>query len=192
MNLSKTILLFALLLGGRLSYGQGTVSYGTVHEGDTIPYVMLRSVYVIPPKTFTSKRERKQYERLVKKVKKVYPMAKTAKALLNEYATQIDSVETRKQEKKFYKMVEKELVAEYQDDIKDMTMSEGRILIKLIDRETSDTSYELIQELRSKFTAFFWQGLARVFGQDLKSQYDPEGADREIEMIVLQIEAGLI
>ena len=85
-----------------------------------------------------------------------------------------------------------ELLAEFDDDIRTMTTTQGRILIKLIDRETDNTSYEIVQEFRGSFTAFFWQGLSRVFGHDLKSRYEPHGEDEEIENIIQLIEAGMI
>ena len=72
-------------------------------------------------------------------------------------------------------MAEAELRAEFEAEVKDLTISQGRILVKLIDRQTGETSYELVKDLRGSFVAFVWQGMARLFGQDLKSNYDPDG-----------------
>ena len=88
------------------------------------------------------------------------------------------------------KQVEKELLDEYEDDLKKLTITQGRILIKLVDRETGATSYELVKELRGSFSAFFWQAFARIFGSTLKAEYDPYGEDRLIEEIVLLIDNG--
>lgn len=88
------------------------------------------------------------------------------------------------------KQVEQELLVEFEDDLKQLTITQGRILIKLVDRETGSTSYELVKELRGTFSAFFWQTLARLFGSNLKSVYDPYGEDRLIEEIIFLIDRG--
>lgn len=165
---------------------------GTVYEGDTIASITLNTHKHIERRTWKSQRARKRYTRLAKKVKKVYPYAKLAGIKLDQYAQQLENVETEKERKAFYKMVEAELREEYEGELKKLTISEGRILVKLIDRETGNSSYRLVQDLRGKFSAFFWQGLARVFGQNLKSSYDPDGEDKHIEFIILQIEAGVL
>jgi hypothetical protein len=187
-------LLLTLVLAG---FGQSqpsreVVTRSAVHNGDTIPLIVLKPTYVWEKRTWKSRRQQKKYEKLKKKVVKVYPYAKLAGKKLREYASILDTVQTERQKKKFYKQIEEELKQEYGADLKKLTMSEGRILIKLIDRETGDTSYELVEDLRGQFTAFFWQSFARLFGHNLKTNYDPSGADREIEFIVQQIEAGYI
>jgi hypothetical protein len=88
------------------------------------------------------------------------------------------------------KELEQQLLREYKDDIKKLTISEGRILLKLIDREARRTSYALIKEFRGGFSAFFWQSIARIFGGDLKVEYDPYGEDKVLEHIVMLIEIG--
>ena len=88
------------------------------------------------------------------------------------------------------KKVEKDVFAEYEDDMRDMTITQGRLLIKLIDRETQNTSYTLIKDYRGKFSAAFWQGIARIFGTNLKEEYDPYGDDVLIESIIQEIDAG--
>ena len=133
-----------------------------------------------------------RFVKLQKKVVKVYPFAHMASLKLEEYAVELAEVTSKKEKKKFYKQIEKEIVEEYEGELRKLTISEGRILIKLLDRETGNTSYYLVEELRGRFSAFFWQGLARIFGHNLKSNYDPEGADRDIEFIVQRIETGRI
>ena len=86
--------------------------------------------------------------------------------------------------------MEKDVFAEYEDDMREMTITQGRLLIKLIDRETQNTSYELIRDYRGKLTAAFWQGIARIFGTNLKEKYDAYGEDMLIELIILDIDAG--
>lgn len=168
----------------------GHLFYATVVDGDTVPVVFMNTYYVWERRTFTSKKEEKKYNRLQRYVKIVYPYAKKANELLAKYENEIAAEEDPRKRKKYYKKVEEELLAEYGDDMKEMTTTQGRILIKLIDRETERTSYELVKEFRSGMTAFFWQGIARVFGQDLKSEYNPSEEDKYIEEIVLAIEQG--
>jgi hypothetical protein len=135
-------------------------------------------------------RFQKRYFRLEKKVLKVYPYASAAAKLMEEYDAHLGELETEKERKKYLKEAEKELKAEFEGDIRNMTISEGLILIKLIDRETGDTSYDLIQELKGSFSAFIWQGVARLFGSNLKQEYDPVEEDILIEEIVRRIENG--
>jgi len=84
------------------------------------------------------------------------------------------------------------MFAKYEDDLKKLTMTQGRILLKLVDREIGNTSYNLVKEYRGSISAAFWQGIARLFGSNMKAEYDPKGEDAEIEEIVQLIEAGII
>lgn len=169
-----------------------TVVPATVDNGDTIAYIKLEPVQVHQRRTWKSRKRYNQYLRLQKKVVKVYPFARLASQKLEEYAEELANVESDKEKRKFYKQIEREIKAEYEGELRNLTVSEGRILIKLLDRETGNTSYDLVEELRGKFSAFFWQSAARIFGHNLKSQYDPLGADKEIEFIVQRIERGEI
>lgn len=191
-------LFVCFMLGAlQLSYAQGDGAKGIIMvaeviDGDTFPMRYLPSVTIVEEKRFKNDFDRRKWERLKRNVKKVYPYAKLAGSLLDKYQVQLDSVETERQRKKYFKLIEKELKAEFDDDIRDMTTTQGRILVKLIDRETGNSSYEIVQEFRGNITAFFWQGLSKMFGQDLKSRYDPYGEDAEIESIIYLIEAGAI
>ncbi|OFX32008.1 MAG: hypothetical protein A2W90_08015 [Bacteroidetes bacterium GWF2_42_66] len=161
-------------------------------DGDTIVYREIPPVYVYPRSDFRSKRYEKQYWRLVQKVKKVYPYAKKANELLLQYTEQYEATQDKRLRRKYVKQAEEALFGEYGPQLKKLTISEGRILIKLIDRQTGSNSYELIQDLKGGLVAFFWQGVARVFGNDLKSEYDPEVEDRIIEEIIFYIDAGIL
>ena len=168
----------------------GQVLRTTVLEnGDTIPVAVLADAEISAPRVFKSAAEERRYRSLEKKVRKVYPYAKLAGEKLREYEDELSKIESERKKKKFYKKVERELKAEFGDELTKLTVGQGRILIKLIDRETGDTSYELVSELRGSFSAFFWQGLARIFGHNLKSNYDPDGEDRLIEEIVQRIKS---
>lgn len=163
-----------------------------IADGDTIPLVDLRPITITDFRVDRTKREQRKWDRMMTRVVKVYPYAKVAGELMNEYERQLDALQTKKQRNEYLDMAEAELKQEFEGEIRDMTVREGYILIKLIDRQTGDTSYELIRELKSGFTAFMWQAVARLFGSNLKDQYDPEGDDRLIEEIVAMIEAGEI
>jgi hypothetical protein len=160
-------------------------------EGDTIPHIYIKPVLVTPGR-FKSHHDVRKYWRLARKVKKVYPFAQKAAKLLQEYDAFYMQTDDPKKRRQFVKQVEKELFDEYGPQLKKLSLSEGRILIKLIDRETHRTSYELVKDLKGGLTAFFWQGVAKVFGNDLKNEYDPETEDRMIEEIIFFIEMGVI
>lgn len=166
------------------------VVYATMIDGDTIPVVYLSEHKVFSFKPYKSKREEKRMTRLMLNVKKVYPYAKIAGMKLKEYEVILEGVEDKKTRKKIMKQAEDELDAEFGDDLRNLTFSQGKILIKLVYRETGSSSYDLVAELRGKFRAFFWQAFARIWGFNLKNGYDPAGDDRDIEFIVQMIEAG--
>jgi hypothetical protein len=160
-------------------------------QGDTIPVVTLRMVNITEERIFSSGREQRQWSKLKRDVAKVYPYSKVASHKLREYNSKMEGL-TSAQQKKMLKQAEKELFAEFEDDIKGMTLNQGRILIKLIDRETGNTSYALVEDLRGSFQAFFWQSIARIFSTNLKSAYNPyqNKEDRLIEDIITSIEDG--
>ena len=161
-----------------------------VIDGDTLWVADLDEVYIFPTKKFKNRRERRRYTRLIYNVKKAYPWAKLAGEKLSEVEVHLISLKTEKEQKDYMKLVEKELLKDYKEDLKKLTITQGRILIKLVDRQTGDTSYELVKELRGNISAVFWQTLARLFGSNLKSVYDADGEDRLIEEIVVLIENG--
>jgi hypothetical protein len=174
-----------------ISYTQDIyVARAVVIDGDTLWVAELDEVYIFPTKKFKNRRERRRYTRLIYNVKKAYPWAKLAGEKLAEVEVHLLSLETEKEQKAYMKQVEQELLKDYKDDLKKLTITQGRILIKLVDRETGDTSYELVEDLRGKLSAIFWQALARLFGSNLKSVYEPEGEDHLIEEIVVLIENG--
>lgn len=167
------------------------VTRATVMDGDTIPLIQLKEVAIFPPLNFDNRRERRRFNKLVKHIKKVYPYAKLASIKLKEYEKKMKGKNEREQ-KQLIKQAEKEIRNEFEGDLKKLTFTQGRILLKLIDRETGNTSYHLVEDLRGKFLAFFLQSFARIFGYNLKKEYDPDGRDANIELIVLMIENGAI
>jgi hypothetical protein len=157
-----------------------------VDGNDTILVQNLRPVLVFAWQTRPDRKTR----RLIRNVKKAYPYAQLASMKLHAYNEKLKAAKTDRERKRLMRKAEKELKKEYGDDLKKLTFTQGHILLKLIDRETGETSYELVEELRGKFTAFFWQSFARIFGFNLKRDYDPDGEDRKIEQIVQLIENG--
>lgn len=165
---------------------------GKIIEGDTIPFVDLNSVIVFPPVVFENRREVARYDKLVYNVRKVYPYAKIAELKLDHFKKVMDTIPTEKAKKAYIKKAEKELEDQFGEQIRALTYSQGKILIKLIYRQTGASSYEIVKELRGSFSAFIWQTLAKLFGYDLKTGYDPAGEDQSIERIVQMIESGSI
>jgi len=163
---------------------------GKILDGDTVPLVEIKSVFVYPPYEFKNRRQEHRYSRLVYNIQKVYPYAKMAGQKLDELQLVMDTITGEKERKRFAKEAEKQLEDEFGDDLRDLTFSQGKILLKLIYRQTGNSSFELVEELRGKFTAFVWQTLASIFGYNLKTGYDPNGEDRQIEEIILLIDQG--
>ena len=165
---------------------------GFIKEGDTIIHKNIKEVVIWPRREFRNKRIERKYYRYLRKVKKVYPLAVEARELLKEYEPEFNALEDQRDRRKLMKSLEKELLAKHKEELKKWSISDGRILLKLINRETERTPYSIIKDFRGDFSAFFWQGIARLFKNDLKAGYDPEGEDQWLEEIVTLIELGYI
>ncbi len=163
-----------------------------VVNGDTLPHIDIKEVPILPKKVFKSRYEEKQYWRLVYNLKKVLPYAKIVSATVNQVEARIANVTSEKEKRKYMKAMEDSLWKVYEPDLRQMTITQGKLLFKLIDRETTNSTYYWIDSFRGSFSAFFWQGMARLFGTNLKSKYDPRGEDLIIERIVTSIEKGYI
>jgi hypothetical protein len=159
-------------------------------DGITMPEVEIKEVTIMAGSSPARRRDYRKYERLIFNLKKVYPYSLMVREKLMKVNEDMKNISGERQRKEYMKNVEKEVFAEYEDDIRNMTISQGRLLIKLIDRETQNTSYDLIREYRGKVPAFFWQGIARIFGTNLKDEYDPYGEDVIIEFIIREVDAG--
>lgn len=185
-----SILLFITTSVGFAQEETPKVFNAIVVDGDTIADITLDEVEILLFKYPVTKKGKRKLNRYVRNVKRVLPYAKLAGTKLHEYEAILLEAKSDKERRKIMKQAEKEIAEEYTDDLKDLTFSQGFILIKLIDRETGDTSYDLVQELRGKFTAFFYQAFARLWGFNLKTRYDPTGEDRQLETVVRMIEMG--
>jgi hypothetical protein len=169
---------------------KGTVVFYQVIDGDTLPYVNLPELFVVEDFPFKHIGLTDSYWKLKRDVKRAYPFAKIAGLKLKQYNEVLSKLPNEAQKKRFLKIAEAELKKEFEGDLKKLTLKQGRILIKLVDRETGSTSYDLVKDLRGSFSAFMWQSLARLFGSNLKEKYDPQGEDKLIEEIVIKIEKG--
>ena len=168
-----------------------TVKVGKVLEdGDSIQYMEMNNVYVFPPVTFSSKKQQGAYMRLVKNVKTVLPIAKEARMIMMETAAFLETLPTKQAREEHMKRVEKSVMQEYKPRMKKLTYSQGKLLIKLIYRESNSSGYELVQAFLGPVKAGFYQAFAWAFGASLKKEYDPEGVDRLTERVVLMVEAG--
>ena len=164
----------------------------TYIDGDTIPHRTIEEVRVYPRPKFSNRRQIRRYSRLITNIKKVYPFAKLAKEKLAEMDAHIATLQTDREKRRYINQMEDNLFGEYEDDLRKLTITQGRLLIKLIDRETGDTTYDWVKELKGSVSAFFWQALARIFGSNLKTEFDAAGQDRLINDIILMIDAGMI
>lgn len=158
----------------------------TIYKGDTIDHYSLVPIYV-----FDKPIDLRRYQKLVAAVKKVYPLAQIAQAKMVEAEEQLLKLDKRSQ-KAYIKKCYKEILDEYTPVAKRMTRTQGKVLIKLIDRQTEYTAYEIIKEFRGGFVASFWQGIGKIFGHDLKAEYDKEQDDKLLEQIIIYYEAGLL
>lgn len=165
-----------------------TKKYLAIKENnDTIIHRLLEQVNIYPQKGRAL--NYKEYARMVVKIRKVYPLAKEASREVEKYNTLYENSRSDRERRKYVKAVEKELFAKYEDQIKHLTIPEGRYLILLIDREVGNSSYSIIKEVKGGFSAVFWQGIARIFKNNLKEEYDPTYKHYIIEQIVLMLEA---
>ena len=183
------------MLGVPNSYSQDTLDLNTKGKNDTIqvaltnvdgvliPWLPLRDVYVYNTRLYKSPAERARLLRLRYNVLKVLPYAMFARERYNRLHQELSHTKNKKEHRKLIKACEKEIKDMFNREIKNMTISQGEILIKLIDRETGNSSFQMVKELKGGFSAFFYQSVARVFGHNLKNEYDPQ-AEREIEEII--------
>jgi hypothetical protein len=159
-------------------------------DGQTYPLVELKEIIVYGKMPRGVRFDYRRHARLVYNVRRVYPYALIVRDEFGRINRLLETLPDEKAQRNFLQQYEKDLLGRYEGDMRKLTFTQGKILIKLIDRETQNTSYDLIRQYRGKFSATFWQGVARIFGANLKTDYDAEGDDYLIEQIVTEIEAG--
>ena len=194
-KISRVFILLPFILAVFNSFSQDTL------KGKMLPYIIEKedTIFVVNLNLVKIEaagpdylKNLQAYYRLRFNVIKVYPYARLAAVKLNEMNSKMAEMKTDREKRKYRKSVEEQVRKDFEEQIKKLSINQGNVFIKLIDRETGHSSYELVQELKGSFNAFFAQGLAKVFGHDLKDKYDPYGEDSTIETIVQQIERGEI
>lgn len=171
----------------------GHYTYATILDGDTIPLYYLSEVKVYASGMLLTPKEIKNNAKLIRNVRLMLPYAKEGKRRLDKLEVEIAAL-PKKQRKAAIKQAESDLLAEYKDELSNYTFSQGLVLIKLIDRETNRTAYNIVGELRGSFRAGLYQAFARLFGFNLKTQFDPQHNKKDdlIDRIVISIERGQI
>lgn len=191
-------ILTTLLLGSLAANGQQRISTCkngykvpvTVYKNDTIPTITLREVIIFPEIRFKSKRQRTRYNKLVRDVKKTLPLAKEINRAVIETYEYLQTLPDKKSREAHLKMVEKGLKQQYTPVMKKLTFSQGKLLIKLVNRETNSSSYELVKAFMGPLKAGFYQTFATLFGASLKKEYHPEDDDKMTERIIILVENG--
>ena len=190
--------LFALFLSFQSVLAQDKQSRGgylvpvCIYEGDTIPCVQLPTVYIFKPLKFKNDKERMEYYRLVRNVKKVYPIAREINRTILETYEYLQTLPNEKARQKHIQRVEKGLKDQYTPRMKKLSFAQGKLLIKLVDRQSNQTSFELVKAFMGPFKAGFYQTFAALFGASLKKEYDPNGEDKLTERVVILVENGQI
>lgn len=163
-----------------------------VYEGDTIPYFTLPTVHIFKPIYFKNNRERQKYNKLVRDVKKVLPLSKEIRRAVLETYEMLQTLPTEKARNAHIKAVEKSVKKQYTPIMKKLTFSQGKLLIKLVDRQTNSTGYELVKAFMGPLKAGFYQAFAALFGASLKKEYDATGDDAMVERVIILVESGQI
>ncbi len=163
-----------------------------IYEGDTIASLRMPTLYCFKPLNFKNNKQRQQYTRLVRNVKKTLPIAKEVNRVIIETYEFLQTLPDEKARQKHLNAVEKSVKEQYTPRMKKLTFAQGKLLIKLINRETDSSSFELVKAFLGPFKAGFYQAFAAIFGASLKKEYHPEGEDAMVEQIVLLVESGQI
>jgi hypothetical protein len=192
---SMFILLSTFSFGQELKDGKlekGFVCKSIIINGDTLPLIELPPFEINDYVHVMSPTEKWYWDRLVYNIKVVLPYAKLAGEKLRQYNSILLSAKNETEKKRLMKQAEKELKAQFGKQIMDLTFTQGEILMKLVDKETGNTTYDIVKELRGSFIVFFYQNIGRLFGYNLKVQYDPNGKDHQIATAIYMIENGMI
>ena len=190
----KALLILFFFLCANLLYAQQQILPAILVGGDTIPVVLLEEV-VVSPKGISERKYRrytKQRTRLEYNVRKVYPYARIAAGKIAEIENRIRLVQNKSRRKEIIKSEYTELMKSFKKPLMKLSVTQGRILVRLVYRETNNSAFTHIREYKGSVNAYFWQSLALLFGNNLKADYDPDGDDGEIEEIVRQIENGTL
>ena len=160
------------------------------YHGDSIPHITLSTIYKYPELKFKNQRERDNYNRLVRNVKKVLPIAKEVNRIIVETYDYLQTLPNKKAKDQHLKFVEKSIREEYTPRMKKLSYQQGKLLIKLVYRECGNSAYGTLNAILGPVRAGFWQAFAWTFGASLTKKYDPNGVDKITERVVRQVESG--
>lgn len=163
-----------------------------IEHGDTVYEATLPGAYVLSGNRFKNKRMEDKYWRLVYNMRKIYPYVLLLREEFSTMNQEYLLLKTDRARRLYTRDLEKTILKKFEKDLRKLTLTQGRLLIKMVDRETGNTSYEVLKDFRGGLSAFFWQGVARIFGTNLKTPYDPDGVDREVEEVLFLIESGYL
>ena len=163
-----------------------------INQNDTFYLARMQDVWVYPKMVFKNKKQERFYWKTVRDVKKTLPFAKELTKEMQVADHQLALLPDEKARRKWWKQHEKYLFQKYENDFRHMTASQGQMLMKLMDRESDRTSYDIIKHYRGKASANFWQFVAKLFKNDLKEEYDADDKDRIVERVINLVEAGML
>lgn len=191
------VVIMAFAVSSFSVYGQSTSGESTLSVvqaiivgNDTIPFFVLPTYYCYPPLKFKNKKEEQFYWRTVRDVKVVLPYVRHIRKVMEKTNEALMSMPDKASRDAYMKNFEKRIYKENETKFKDLTLNQGKLIIRLLDRETNNTSYELIKAYRGSFSAGFWQVFALVLGADLKTKYGTKEEDAVIERVIVLVEAG--
>ena len=191
MRTCLTIIVLLTLLGAA---GQANPVVDSVrlqvNSHDTFYLARMHDIYVYPKMVFKSKSQERFYWRTVRDVKKTLPFAKKLAIEMQVADQRLSELPDDKARRQWWRQHEKYLFKKYEQHFRKMTASQGQMLMKLMDRESDRTSYEIIKHYRGKASANFWQFIAKLFKNDLKEEYDATDKDRIVERVINLVEAG--
>lgn len=166
------------------------VCYYKMNGRDTLYLYVFNDIYCFPPMKFANKKQEQFYWKTVRDVKKVLPYARLVSRTVYEANKKLAQIHDEKERKVFLKQTEKELFKRYEKELKAMSINQGKLMVRLIDRECDQTTYSIIKTYKGAFQAWMWQAVARLFGSDLKAEYDVQNKDKIVERVIILVEAG--
>ena len=195
MRCRISIMFFIFSFSTLLAQAQSTHSHikaiEIIENGeDTLYATYLKEISIFPELKFRNKKQERFYWRTVRDVKKTLPYAKLIKKDIQYADSVLCTFSTEKEKRQWWRKFEKQLFRKYEKDFRGMYASQGMMLMKLVNRETSQTGYDLIKHYKGKFTANFWQFIAKLFKNDLKEEYDENDKDKIVERVIILVESG--
>ena len=192
--MKKIFGILVILVFTNLVYSQSVVDSVMlqINQNDTFYLARMQDVWVYPKMVFKNKKQERFYWKTVRDVKKTLPFAKELTKEMQVADYQLALLPDEKARRKWWKQHEKYLFQKYENDFRHMTASQGQMLMKLMDRESDRTSYDIIKHYRGKASANFWQFVAKLFKNDLKEEYDADDKDRIVERVINLVEAGML